>query len=102
METKEESKKVIEIEGVKLTEEALNEIFYLQNEVHRSYFEKGYNDKKRFNNEGADTEVNFLNECIHYLIDLGKTDENMHSNLMQVLRSLNNYKILLDKLKSPE
>jgi len=101
METK-ESKKVIEIEGVKLTEEALNEIFYLQNETRREYFEKGYNDKKRFNNEGANTEIQFLNDSIHYLIDLGKTDENMHPNLMQVFRCLNNYKILLDKLKSPE
>lgn len=101
METK-ESKKVIEIEDVKLTEEALNEIFYLQNDVHRSYFKEGYSDVKRFNNEGANSEIEFVNESVHFLIDLGKTEDKLHPEIMQVLQILNSFKNLLDKLKSPE
>ena len=93
-----EIKIVSEIEGVKLSSEAIAKIFYLQH-----CFSKEYKDiPLNFHNEGADNDILLINDSIHFLIDLAKEDERRNSEIMYVLWTLNDYKNLLDALKSPE
>jgi hypothetical protein len=93
METQ-DSKKVIEIEGVKLSAEAIKEIFRLQH-----YFIEA---ETNFKNELADIHVGFINESIHVLIDLSKQDEKRNEDIMGILWVLNDCKNLINALKAPE
>jgi hypothetical protein len=91
-------KKVIEIEGVKLSPEAIAKIFYLQHCFHKEH----KNIPLNFHNESVDFEILQINDSIHALIDIAKEDEKRNSEIMYVLWTLNDYKNLLDALKSPE
>lgn len=97
METQ-ESKKVIEIEGVKLSAEAIAKLFYLQHCFHK----ESTGIELNFNNESANSHIEFINDSIHFLIDLSKEDEKRNEDILGVLWVLNDYKNLLDALKSPE
>jgi hypothetical protein len=92
------NKNVIEIEGVKLSAKAIAKIFYLQHCFHKD--SKGY--ELNFKNESVDSHIEFINESVHFLIDLSKEDEKRNKDTMYVLWCLNDYKNLLELLKSPE
>jgi hypothetical protein len=97
METQ-DKKNVIEIEGVKLSAKTIAKIFYLQHCFHKE--SKGI--ELNFNNESANSDIHFINESIHFLLDISKQDLKLEQDFLNVLWCLNDYKKLLDALKSPE
>ncbi len=93
-----EIKKVIEIEGVKLSEDAIRQLFFLQHCFHK----ENTGCEPNFNNETIKSDIEFINDSVHFMIDLAKDDPKTEKDILNVLWCLNDYKRLLDVLKSPE
>src|SRR5690554_6100861 len=98
---KAEFKQVIVIDGVGITKDAFDEVFFLQHGMFRKHCEVASSDY-RFNNEGVNMEIEYINRDIHYLLDhlVGNPDEK--DSIVDILTTLNSYKKLLDVLKCPE